>query len=228
MYKLPIIIFACLVSTCIFDTGGVRTTDRGVVDAPTAMDLERNNDGSTVGDGRPRDAAKPRPDLSPADQRPPRDKGRDTVKLDAPPPCPMPPCTACDTSTLTCTIDHWTDKGAVVCPEDWHCEVRCTDGDDCKDGIDCSGALSCDIECGADGDNTCKQGDITCGTGPCNIDCDGKKSCQGAIDCGQSCGCSVTCSGEQACDGAKIECPTAQTCCQDIPAGGGCHCPPLL
>jgi hypothetical protein len=133
-------------------------------------------------------------------------------------------------------------ENAITCPTGIACSVECTGSDSCGGGVDCADATTCEVTC-AQGDNTCmgrlRGGsglfllvcdgvnscpDVGCGTGPCQIACNGQNACLGnPVECGMACACDLECNGQNACDSGVV-CP-ASTCevsppgCSSTPPG---------
>ena len=136
--------------------------------------------------------------------------------------CPAQ-CTSCVEGTKTCRVDCGAPAGAAICnqgikcPEGFNCIILCSrnstnQSPSCQQKIDCSVGASCDIRC--TGTNTCKA--ITCGEGPCNVDCVAQGSCQ-QVDCSDSCRCDVECSFTASC--VQTTCPGDDFQCTDFQEG---------
>jgi hypothetical protein len=126
--------------------------------------------------------------------------------------CP-PECSSCE-GTL-CIIQCNTSDGAapcnaapITCPPGVACKVECLAGNSCASGVDCSDSANCRIEC--TGTGSC-AGPLTCGAGPCHIECD-DGTCTGGIDCREACQCQTFCAGNTSC----MPLPMCK-----IPQGGG-------
>ncbi len=122
-------------------------------------------------------------------------------------------CNGCDGEVCLITCNT-SDPGAacnaapIVCPAGVACKVECLAGDSCAAGVDCSDSSNCRVEC--TGNSSC-GGPLTCGDGPCHIECD-DGTCTGGIDCRTSCQCVTMCAGNSSCIPAPM--------CK-IPEGGG-------
>lgn len=128
--------------------------------------------------------------------------------------CP-PQCTSCAEGSKTCTIDcgltNCNGNNPIVCPTGYNCAILCSTNNACANGIDCGSAASCAITCSGAG--SCRN--IECGTGDCDVKCQGQNSCRG-IDCGDSCACDVSCAFNSSCE--FLTCSSQQ--CD--PVGRGC------
>ncbi|MBI4702768.1 MAG: hypothetical protein HY744_16740 [Deltaproteobacteria bacterium] len=129
-------------------------------------------------------------------------------------PCPKE-CTSCDQGFRICTIKcqqgDCTNK-ALACPAGYDCDVQCTglvsckgatitcpDSYDCK--VACSGSQACQgtkIACSTlgtcnltcdQGQDHCKDAQLTCGTNACTATCNDPKEPKPAASCGNSCQC---------------------------------------
>ena len=112
----------------------------------------------------------------------------------------------------TCTIDcsgqgSPCDGANIACPVDFDCVVLCNGTDACDSGtIRCPPDFACTVICGG-GNDACGDQTITCGAGPCHVECAGD-ACQGGIvACGTG-ACSVSC-GEPV---PSVECGNACAC----------------
>jgi hypothetical protein len=126
--------------------------------------------------------------------------------------CPLG-CTTCEGEICVITCNT-SDVGApcnaapIVCPAGVACKVECLAGSSCASGVDCSQSSNCRIEC--TGTSAC-DGPLTCGEGPCHIECD-DGTCTGGIDCREACQCQTFCAGGSSC----MPLPMCK-----IPTGGG-------
>jgi hypothetical protein len=123
-------------------------------------------------------------------------------------------CSSCldDLCVITCVTgsEPLCSTGLVTCPAGSKCKAECNGSGVCSLGVDCSSAATCRIECG--GTNSC-AGPITCGAGPCVLECQ-NNSCNGGIDCSASCMCMPTC--------GSGSCTTPPTCPALCDMGNSC------
>lgn len=111
--------------------------------------------------------------------------------------------------TIDCTGEAQCDGAQIVCPPDFDCVVVCNGIDACDSGtIACPPGYGCTVICGG-GHDACGDQRITCGAGPCSVEC-GADNCSGTmVTCGDgpcmaSCGTpapSVSCGSACACSG---------------------------
>ena len=140
---------------------------------------------------------------------------------DAAAPCP-PACSRC--ADGECVVEG---RGLddVQCPDDIPCRVHCVGGGNCRGRITC-GSGPCVIECGGLGGGSQCEGPIDCSRSTaCDIRCLGGSSCAGPITCGVG-PCRVVCGGTGAggqCRGG-IDCRDACSC--DVQCLGGSSCAP--
>ena len=129
-------------------------------------------------------------------------------------PCP-PECDACvDGMCVRTCLESECEKDVIVSPEGWGMHLRCAETDACKDAvIVCVGPRRCEIDCA--GDKACEHAMVTCGSGPCDIQCEPgfDKPCDRLeVECGSN---TTTLSCE---DEAKAGNPTL------LESGGECAC----
>jgi hypothetical protein len=118
-------------------------------------------------------------------------------------------CTSCDELNV-CLIQCNTSDPGAPCNS---APIVCPPGVICKIGVDCSQSANCRVEC--TGDDSC-AGAITCGEGPCHVECVDVNTCAEGIDCAASCSCFTDCSGFDAC-------ATPPTCPTGCEQGGECR-----
>jgi hypothetical protein len=89
------------------------------------------------------------------------------------------------------------DGADIVCPPEYDCQIICLGVDACDSGtITCPPGFGCSVICGG-GNDACGDQTITCGAGPCSVECEAD-ACSGAvIDCGAG-ACTATCGGQPA------------------------------
>jgi hypothetical protein len=120
----------------------------------------------------------------PVDGGPAKDAPRPDASV-----CPSQ-CTRCEDGKV-CIIDCAAGANCaapVVCPAGYNCDIRCSTLGSCRAGINCTNAASCILQC--TGRGSCRG--VTCGPGPCNVNCPAAYSCEN-VSCGSSCACDVAC-----------------------------------
>ena len=160
------------------------------------------------------DGGKPDPDAKP---------GKDTPLPPDAFVCPQP-CTSCDSSTMTCTVDCSITAtgcaGQVVCPPGFNCDIKCNVDNACRNGVNCTAGLDCGVECS--GGSSCRG--VVCGTGICKVGCGGFDSCRN-VNCGQACACDVECGQLARCEAITCKLGTNGFSCRPQ-FGNGCTSAP--
>jgi hypothetical protein len=94
--------------------------------------------------------------------------------------CPAQ-CTTCDPTGKTCDINCEQAGSAcaqnITCPEGYTCTIECTTQGSCRQNIDCTKGNACTITCSVG--ESCAH--VACGSGACDVMCNGTKSC-GNVD----------------------------------------------
>jgi hypothetical protein len=90
------------------------------------------------------------------------------------------------------------ENGSVTCPAGFACHLVCSADDSCRNTtITCpADAYACDVDCTCTGgdESCCRDADITCGAGTCDLSCsDGTDACDGTTFNCTSNECSTTC-----------------------------------
>lgn len=110
------------------------------------------------------------------------------------------------------------------------CEARCVDGtcvggvceitcgtDACAATVECPDGVPCRVRC--DGDRSCNGG-VRCGDDRCEVECAGKDSCSNEVRCATA-ACVVRCSGKDACANT-VTCADACACDVLCTGNGAC------
>ena len=111
-------------------------------------------------------------------------------------PCPQDCTGGCSAGVclITCGLGGSCQDATLTCPAGFACQVECAGAQACeKTQVICAERYACVVHCGAD-DRCCRNVDVTCSTGPCDLSCADNTACQGAtVHCGSN-RCYVTCS----------------------------------
>jgi len=201
-----------VLTACMFNKSGLSEFAPNGADAAAKQDAAADMVPGTDGT-RPLDQA-PSPDGPAVDgevQTPDVNVTPDTFV------CPSSICTRC--AAGVCIIDASDCSSGCTCPAGMPCKVTCGSSG-CQGNVDCSKATDCEIDC--DNSDAC-TGNITCGTGDCDVTC-GDDACTGNITCGGS-SCSIDCSAEDSCT-SNIVCRATSCCieCGKGACGGNVDC----